>query len=87
MNFFIFSFKSYSRISLYCLFHREFKSSESNFVNTLHSESKLLFLYTIWEFGNTLMKEIKSLDITRFPLLTASKRVMPKLSLFVFKAR
>ena len=87
MNFFIFSSKSYSRISLYCLFHRRFKSSESNFVNTLHNESKLLFLYTIWEFGNTLMKEIKSLEITRFPLLTASKSVIPKLSLFVFKAR
>ena len=39
------------------------------------------------EFGNTLMKELKSLEITRFPLLTASKRVIPKLSLFVFKAR
>ena len=39
------------------------------------------------EFGNTSMKDFKSEEITRFPLLTASKSVIPKLSLFVFKAR
>ena len=36
---------------------------------------------------SSLIKELKSLEITRFPLFTASKSVIPKLSLFVFKAR
>ncbi len=87
MNFSIFLSKSYFFISLNCFSHRSLNLFLLKFKSTSCNEEKLLFIKVTCDSFKTLIKASKLLVTAKFPLLTASKIVIPKLSLFVFKAR